>query len=229
MSLKTITLSWKQRDIHEKREQRRQKLEAFKVEEPMNVSLISRIDSIIGSASSSDISSSSTYLQNEIAKLKSELGYIYEEKKFVSGEQPSENHMIVSLLSQVVKAVKEEEEKAGKTGDEKGRTERIVKTLEWHKTRLLQRQEEIKKERIEIDAEQKKWITSEDIRDGWDSKTVIRSPFHLSRVPLDAILDSFRCVFEPDRILNSDRSAEALQLDCSFVLLSEANDPDRDH
>ncbi|GAA5983574.1 hypothetical protein JCM5350_004869 [Sporobolomyces pararoseus] len=172
---KKSMIRWKQRDIHEKREQRRQKLEAFKVEEPMNVSLIARIDSIISSAKSSHVSSASNYLQNEISKLKSNLGYTYEEKKFSPGEQPSEDHMIVSLLSQVVKAVKEEEEKAGKTGDEQGRTERIVKTLEWHKSRLLQRQEEIKKEKIEIEAELKKWITSEDIRDGWDSKTMVSS------------------------------------------------------
>jgi len=138
----------------------------------MNKSLISRIDAIISSAKSSDTSNASTYLQNEISKLKSNLGYVYEEKKFTPGEQPSEDHMIVSLLSQVVKAVKEEEEESGKTSDEQGRTERIVKTLEWHKSRLLQRQEEIQKEKVEIAAEQKKYITSEDIHDGWDSKTV---------------------------------------------------------
>lgn len=138
----------------------------------MNKSLISRIDAIISSAKSSDTSNASTYLQNEISKLKSNLGYVYEEKKFTPGEQPSEDHMIVSLLSQVVKAVKEEEEKSGKTSDEQGRTERIVKTLEWHKSRLLQRQEEIQKEKVEIAAEQKKYITSEDIHDGYDSKTV---------------------------------------------------------
>lgn len=137
----------------------------------MNVSLIARIDSLIAASKSTDVASASTYLQNEIAKLKSALGYTYEEKKFAQGEQPSEDHMIVSLLSQVVKAVKEEEEKFGKTGDEQGRTDRIVKTLEWHKSRLLQRQEEIKKEKVDIAAEQKKWITSEDIHDGWDSKT----------------------------------------------------------
>ncbi|GAA5901116.1 Hsp90 co-chaperone CDC37 [Sporobolomyces salmoneus] len=172
---KKSMIRWKQRDIHEKREQRRQKLEAFKVEEPMNVSLIARIDYIIASIKSSDVSSAATYLQNEISKLKSNFGYTYEEKKFAPGEQPSEDHMIVSLLSQVVKAVKEEEEKEGKTGDEQGRTERIAKTLDWHKSRLLQRQEEIKKEKVEIAAEQKKWITSEDIRDGWDSKTMVSS------------------------------------------------------
>ncbi|GAA5835884.1 hypothetical protein JCM3766R1_005878 [Sporobolomyces carnicolor] len=172
---KKSMIRWKQRDIHEKREQRRQKLEAFKVEEPMNVSLIARIDSLIAASKSTDVASASTYLQNEIAKLKSALGYTYEEKKFAQGEQPSEDHMIVSLLSQVVKAVKEEEEKTGKTGDEQGRTDRIVKTLEWHKSRLLQRQEEIKKEKVDIAAEQKKWITSEDIHDGWDSKTIVSS------------------------------------------------------
>ncbi|GAA6021486.1 hypothetical protein JCM11491_006512 [Sporobolomyces phaffii] len=173
---KKSMIRWKQRDIHEKREQRRQKLEAFKVEEPMNVSLIARIDSIIASAKVSETGSGATHVQNEIAKLKSGLGYTYEAKKFAPGEQPCEDHMIVSLLSQVIKAVHEEEEKTGKRdADEQRRTERIVKTLEWHKERLLQRQEEIKQEKVDIDAEQKKWITSEDIHDGWDSKTIVSS------------------------------------------------------
>lgn len=152
----------------------------------MNASLISRIDSIISSSKSAD-TSSSTYLQNQIGKLKSGLGYVYEEKKFAPGEQPNEDHMIVSLLSQVVKAVKEDEEKSGKTGDEQGRTERIVKTLEWHKKRLLERQEEIKKEKVDIDIEQRKWITSEDIKDGWDSKTVSTSSDPRCRSMLNSV------------------------------------------
>ena len=193
---------WKQRDIHEKREQRRQKLEAFKLEEPMNASLISRIDTIIASSKSSD-TSSSTYLQYEIGKLKSGLGYVYEEKKFAPGEQPNEDHMIVSLLSQVVKAVKEDEEKSGKTGDEQGRTERIVKTLEWHKKRLLERQEEIKKEKVDIDIEQRKWITSEDIKDGWDSKTVSVSSD--CTVSLKLTLSLPRRLFHQRRPLNLNR------------------------
>lgn len=181
----------------------------------MNASLISRIDSIISSTQSSDVSSGSTFIQNEISRLKSGLGYVYEEKKFAPGEQPTQDHMIVSLLSQVVKSVKEDEEKSGNSGDEKGRTERIVKALEWHKSRLLQRQEEIEKEKVDIDIEQKKWITSEDIRDGWDSKTVCFSlfPFSLTRGQLSiqvltiswAVLDGLFYSYRPTKTFSSRR------------------------
>ncbi|GAA5887787.1 hypothetical protein JCM5296_001766 [Sporobolomyces johnsonii] len=170
---KKSMIRWKQRDIHEKREMRRQKLKQFEVEEPMNVSLMTRIDSLITATQSS--ASGSTFLQNEIERLKSGLGYKYEEKKFAPGEQPSEDHMIVSLLSQVVKGVQTKEQEQGKTGDDAGRTDRLVKELEWHKKRLLDRQEEIQKERVEIEKEQKKYITSEDLHMGWDSKTIVSS------------------------------------------------------
>ncbi|GAA6064567.1 hypothetical protein JCM10212_005629 [Sporobolomyces blumeae] len=173
---KKSMIRWKQRDIHEKREQRKLKLEQFKVEVPMNASLISRIDHLASSAESAE--SASRFVQNEIERLKHALPYAYEDKKFQSGEQPSEDHMIVSLLSQVVKSVRDDEDKAGArvgADDDKKRSERIVKALEWHRKRLEDRQREIEKEKKEIELEQKKYITSDDIHDGWDSKTIVSS------------------------------------------------------
>lgn len=158
--------SWKQRDIHEKREQRKLKLKQFEVEVPMNASLIARMDSLVSSTQADG----AQFISNEVQRLKAALPYKYEDKKFVEGEQPTEDHMIVSLLSQVINEAQKKEQAAGK--GEAGRDARLVAELEWHKKRLLDRQEEIKKETAEIEAEQKKWITSDDIHTGWDSKTV---------------------------------------------------------
>ena len=165
-SLTSPTRSWKQRDIHEKREERKLKLKQFETEVPMNASLIARMDSLISSTKADG----AQFIANEVQRLKAALPYSYEQKKFEQGEQPSEDHMIVSLLSQVINEATKKEQAAGK--GEEGRDARLVAELEWHKKRLLDRQEEIKKETAEIEGEQKKWITSDDIRTGWDSKTV---------------------------------------------------------
>ncbi|GAA5996604.1 Hsp90 co-chaperone CDC37 [Rhodotorula paludigena] len=167
---KKSMIRWKQRDIHEKREQRKFKLKQFETEVPMNDSLLARIDSLIASTRSEG----AHFVTNEVQRLKAALPYSYETKKFAEGEQPSEDHMIVSLLSQVVTGVQKKEQEEGKK-DEAGRPERIVKELEWHRQRLVDRQAEIEKEKVEIAHEQSKWITSDDLRTGWDSKTIVSS------------------------------------------------------
>ncbi|GAA5931810.1 hypothetical protein JCM3775_000048 [Rhodotorula graminis] len=166
---KKSMIRWKQRDIHEKREQRKLKLKQFETEVPMNASLISRMDSLIASTQADG----AQFVSNEVQRLKAALPYQYEAKKFAEGEQPSEDHMIVSLLSQVINEAHKKEQQAAK-GDE-GRDARLVAELEWHKKRLLDRQVEIENEKVEIANEQKKWITSDDMHLGWDSKTMVSS------------------------------------------------------
>ncbi|KAL7337041.1 Cdc37 N terminal kinase binding-domain-containing protein [Rhodotorula toruloides] len=165
---KCSMIRWKQRDIHEKREQRKLKLKQFETEVPMNDSLIKRIDGLISSTKAGG----TAFVAKEVLRLKAALPYKYEEKKFANNKQPSEDHMIVSLLSQVITAVQKKEQESGGSNVEAERADRLIKELEWHKQRMADRQKEIEQEKEEIDREQKKWITSEDIRTGWDSKTV---------------------------------------------------------
>ncbi|BGP08138.1 hsp90 co-chaperone Cdc37 [Rhodotorula toruloides] len=166
---KRSMIRWKQRDIHEKREQRKLKLKQFETEVPMNDSLIKRIDNLISSTKAEG----AAFVAKEVLRLKAALPYKYEEKKFATNEQPSEDHMIVSLLSQVITAVQKKEQESGGSNVEAERADRLVKELEWHKQRMVDRQKEIEQEKEEIDREQKKWITSEDIRTGWDGKTIV--------------------------------------------------------
>jgi cell division cycle protein 37 len=165
---KKSMIRWKQRDIHEKREQRKLKLEQFKREVPMNESLLDRIRQL----EQGTTEGGAAYVQSEVDRLKNSLGYDYAQKQFSQGEQPSEDHMIVSLLSQVISAVQKQEVEQGKQDDKEGRPQRLLEQLAWHRKRLEDRQVEIEKEKEEIDRESKKYITSEDIRTGWDSKTV---------------------------------------------------------
>lgn len=165
---KKSMIRWKQRDIHEKREQRKLKLEQFKREVPMNESLLGRIRQL----EQGTAEGGAAYVQSEVDRLKNSLGYDYAHKQFAQGEQPSEDHMIVSLLSQVISAVQKQEAEQGKQDDKEGRPHRLLEQLAWHRKRLEDRQVEIEKEKEEIDKESKKYITSEDIRTGWDSKTV---------------------------------------------------------
>ncbi|GAA5820328.1 hypothetical protein JCM11251_005577 [Rhodosporidiobolus azoricus] len=170
---KKSMIRWKQRDIHEKRAIAKQKLADFPREEAMNASLLKRMDSLI----SSTMTQGQAFLANEILRLKASLPYKYEDKTYTgkAGEEsPSEDHMIINLLMQVVAGVQKKEEEAGK-GPVADRTDALVKELEWHRKRLADRQEEIKKEKVEIEKEQAKYITSDDLKMGWDSKTIVAS------------------------------------------------------
>lgn len=159
---KKSMIRWKQRDIHEKREMRKLKAKHLDLELAMNASLLARMRSLHSQLQAEGI----PFLQRQISELRVKVPD-FADKKFKDGEQPSEDHMILSLWTQVANAV----EKDGK-GDE-GKADRLVKELESHIERLRKRQEEeISAEKAEIDKEQKKYITSDDLHVGFESKTV---------------------------------------------------------
>lgn len=153
---------WKQRDIHEKRELRKLKLHHLAQEHIMNSELLVRIHALLASTRAEG----PAFVSRNVAELRVKVPD-YEGKKFKDGEQPSQDHMVLSLLTQVVNKVEGE---AG--GEKEGRGERLVKELEVHEARLVERQNEVKKETAELEEEKKKHITSEDIHVGFESKTV---------------------------------------------------------
>jgi cell division cycle protein 37 len=84
--------------------------------------------------------------------------------------------MVLALLSQVLAKVGPRLE--GEEGKKK-----IVDELKVHKKRLEDRQVEVKKEQVELDKEAAKYITSDDLHVGFESKTVskylvVRTRFH---------------------------------------------------
>ncbi|KAK4048295.1 hsp90 co-chaperone Cdc37 [Microbotryomycetes sp. JL201] len=161
---KKSMIRWKQRDIHEKREMRKLKLHHLDQETIMNDQLLAKMHSLHTSIADEGV----PFVQREVARLRT-LVPDFATKQFKEGEQPSQDHMVLSLLSQVWDAV----EKDGKGDNGKG--ERLAKELTSHIERLEQRQQDIVKEKAELEAEQKKYITMDDLHTGFESKTIISS------------------------------------------------------
>lgn len=147
---------WKQRDIHEKRAMRKQKLEHLAREKEMNASLIRRIDSLLATVTADGKQG----IERTVSELRSKVpNYDHGLKE---NEQPTEDWMILSLLLQVVKQLPQ------------GFTDaQLEKEINVHKQRVEQRQQDAEKERVQLENEGKGKITSEDVHIGFDSKTRI--------------------------------------------------------
>jgi cell division cycle protein 37 len=76
---------------------------------------------------------------------------------------PSYDEMVLSLLVQISDAVKE------KGIDQKELPDELAKRLDEHRAELVQRTEDVKRELRAEEEEMTKHITSEDLRDGWNS------------------------------------------------------------
>jgi cell division cycle protein 37 len=137
----------------------------------MNTGLLARMRSLLTSIRSEGV----PFISRTLSELRVKVPD-FATKKFADGEQPSQDHMILALLTQVCNAV----ENDGK--GEENKSERLAKELETHIERLVQRQAEIVKEKAEVEKEQKKYITSDDLHMGFESKTVSSqtSPFKVS-------------------------------------------------
>lgn len=85
-------------------------------------------------------------------------------KKLESGEQPSEDHMVLNLLIQVVNAAQK--------NDENDSAQALVQELQSHEARLVERQAQVVIEKAAEEKEQKRHITSDDLHMGFESKTV---------------------------------------------------------
>lgn len=160
---KKSMIRWKQRDIHEKREVRKLKQQHLVLELAMNQSLLNRMQQLIDGTDSDGL----PFISKTMEQLRIAVPD-FQGKQFKEGEQPSEDHMVLALLSQVLAKVGPKLE-----GDEGKK--KIVDELMVHKKRLEDRQVDVKKEQIELDKEAAKYITSDDLHVGFESKTMISS------------------------------------------------------
>lgn len=160
--LTTPIHSWKQRDIHEKREIRKQRIDALTAEISCNNVLQPRLKSI-----SDAISTNPTpliYLSNLVDQLQTNPSP--DAPPTNAPGQPTYDAMVLSLLLQVSEAAKKEA--AGKAGDVVG--EKVKEGLQKHLLQLGEHNEQLGKDLETELKEQKKHITSEDMHDGFDSK-----------------------------------------------------------
>ncbi|KAF8442947.1 Cdc37 N terminal kinase binding-domain-containing protein [Boletus edulis BED1] len=174
---KRSLIRWKQRDIHEKRDARKHRIEALNAEiacnnvlQPRLVRIKQRIAGAEGDlAEDADGGQSLTglpffqYLVNRLQSNPSPAAPPTNAK-----DQPTYDAMILSLLIQIYDTVKvlpeDEQEKA------------ILDGMEKHTTQLSEHTCELQADLDTEIKEQKKHITSEDIHEGWESKYVPPKP-----------------------------------------------------
>ncbi|KAH0832035.1 Cdc37 N terminal kinase binding-domain-containing protein [Lanmaoa asiatica] len=174
---KRSLIRWKQRDIHEKREARKHKIEALSAEiacnnilHPRLVRIRQRIAGAQGDlAEDADVGQSQTglpFFQYLVDRLQSNPSPAAPPTN--AKNQPTYDAMILSLLLQIYDSIKvlpqDEQEKA------------VLDGMEKHIAQLTEHTHKLKADLEEELKEQKKHITSDDIHEGWESKYVPPKP-----------------------------------------------------
>lgn len=155
-------IRWKQRDIHEKRDQRKADKDALRAEIDTNNELAPRLDELVTKTSAEG----SAFYSREVARLSAGR----QERGNKDGPNgPTADDMILSLLLQI----QQQDNVKGKQGSELG--EELVQELRGHKEKLAARQAQIGFELEQMDKEDAKKITSDGIREGWNAGYVAKA------------------------------------------------------
>ncbi|PLW36836.1 hypothetical protein PCASD_15283 [Puccinia coronata f. sp. avenae] len=150
----------KQRQIHQKRDERKLKIESLKKEGPMNATLLAKIEELLANTKKEGAS----YLRQTASRLSAE-GHA---KQPSADEQPSIDQMMFNLISQILNKIKD-----ASSADEDAAAQ---KELTFHLTRLADREKQRTVELHNEELEAQKHITSEDIHDGFDVSHVDKKP-----------------------------------------------------
>ncbi|KAK9237245.1 Cdc37 N terminal kinase binding-domain-containing protein [Lipomyces kononenkoae] len=162
-------IRWKQRDIHEKRQERQHEIETLKNENQMNGNLLSRIHKLIVFLKSVPEESSDTRDAIDAilkdAYTASPSGQV--EDNPTNG--PSYKDMIKSLVDHVVLEASQSKDVSYRQA--------LIGNFEAHYKKLSELQDDCVKKLTELQNEEAKHITSEDIHIGFDS-TRVSKPKH---------------------------------------------------
>jgi cell division cycle protein 37 len=150
-------IRWKQRDIHEKRAQRKQDIQNLKLSNQVNQTLQLQIDEIVARLENAGPSVS----ESNIAK-----AFLPDEAKLdgaapTGSQGPSYAQMLMSLFEECKKAVEREVE-----GDRK---EVYIKELKMHKKKIGDEIIKNESEVAKLEKEEKGKITSEGLHEGFSS------------------------------------------------------------
>ena len=151
---------WKQRDIHEKREQRKHHILALNAEIACNAVINPRLQAIQAQFSSAP--QPLVYLSGLVDQLQTSPSP--DAPPTNAPGQPTYDAMVLTLLLQVSEAAKKD------TGEEEKVVAKVKEGLAKHLVQLAEHTEKLKKDLEAEEKEQKKHITSEDMHDGFDSK-----------------------------------------------------------
>ncbi|KAF4617732.1 hypothetical protein D9613_006127 [Agrocybe pediades] len=173
---KKSLIRWKQRDIHEKREARKQKIASLKAQIACNQVLLPRITEIAENLKSpKNELPPHVYFQSLIEKITRNPS-----RDCPPGNDPNKlehtyDGMLLSLLRMVAEKCSERVKDAGDDKDEKLAKE-LAAEMDLHVKQLTETIEKDQKEMEAEEREQKKHITSEDLHEGFESKYVPPTP-----------------------------------------------------
>ncbi|CAO1621924.1 unnamed protein product [Parajaminaea phylloscopi] len=154
-------IRWKQRDIHEKREQRKEDIRALRTEKDTNAILAPLLAELLDKTRSEG----HLFYSRETSRLTSDRA----ERGNKDGPNgPTPNDMILSLLLQI----NEEPNVKGKQGAELDNA--LVESLDTHNSKLQQRSTQLTEQIRAMEQEDAKKITSDGLRDGFNSGHVSR-------------------------------------------------------
>ncbi|KAG8823344.1 hsp90 co-chaperone Cdc37 [Serendipita sp. 411] len=150
---------WKQRDIHEKREERKFKIAHYEQELKNNDALYPKLVEITKTVAEGGPSAFSSTVE----RLKTQ----------PSPDAPAPGQKKYDeMIYDAMMSVREECKAEGLDGKDDKLGEALVAKLEGQKKQLLDRQEYLKQEIVKEKAEQDKKITSDDIHEGFSSSSV---------------------------------------------------------
>ncbi|ESK90442.1 hsp90 co-chaperone cdc37 [Moniliophthora roreri MCA 2997] len=171
---KKSLIRWKQRDIHEKREARKDKIASLRAQIDCNTVLLPRIREIRTNLTTPASIPPTTYFNNLVEQLEKNPS-----KDCPPGNDPSKlehtyDGMILNLLQLVSQQAKEKIKDASVLDNEKDEklAQGLIDGMEFHCEEL---KKTIDRDQAELEAEekeQKKHITSDDLHEGFSSKYV---------------------------------------------------------
>ncbi|KAK2465368.1 hypothetical protein APHAL10511_002722 [Amanita phalloides] len=181
---KRSLIRWKQRDIHEKREARKHRIEHLRAQIECNHVLLPRIEEIAGKLADAWLGQQrpTVYFSGVVERLEAQPS-----RDCPPGNDPDKleqtyDGMLLSLLKKVSEEAKEKVAVDG-VGEEE-RDEKIgldlAARMKTHVKQLGERIDEDKKELENEIGEQKKHITSEDLHEGFENKYVPPKPAPVS-------------------------------------------------
>jgi len=163
---KRSLIRWKQRDIHEKREQRKMRIHDLESKIALSKVLNPRIEKIIA-----DVQAGGKERFSSITE-QLKVNPSPDKPPGNAPNQPTYDMMLHELMLQVWNGVKE----AGGTSDDPNLTEKLIAGLK--DAIEKQNQDDIQNQKdLEMELkEQKKHITSDDLREGFDSSKISHEP-----------------------------------------------------
>jgi len=172
---KKSLIRWKQRDIHEKREIRKEKIKHLEAQIDCNKVLLPRIKEIHSNLTNQSSSVSATvYFNSLVEQLQTNPSRDCPPGNDPTKPEQTYDGMILSLLKMVSDKAKEKVKQADTLGAEK--ETRLAKELDIEVATHIERLgDTIDKDQKALDdelKEQKKHITSDDLHDGFDSKYI---------------------------------------------------------